>query len=142
MRVDGVNNNNNGSPETLKEHLFKSASLERALCRMCITKEFTHPTNGSVVKLYSFDLMKTMEHFSGKYEKIKCHLAEKYVKENRGFILHTKTGAKKRTVIKQEAKQCSSATAAASSAVKTENGVKAEGAAGVKNEQNPKMLSE
>jgi len=101
MRVDGVNNNNSGgSPETLKEHLFKSASLERALCRMCVTKEFTHPTNGSVVRLYSFDLMKTMEHFAGKYEKIKRHLAVKYVREIGGFILHTKSGAKKRTVIK------------------------------------------
>ena len=65
-----------------------------------------------------------MEHFAGKYDKIKRHLAVKYIQANRGFILKTRQGAQtRRSVIKQETK-----------AVKTESGgVKSE-AAGVKNE--------
>ena len=115
--------NGNQQIESLKELLYRSASLERALSRMCQTREFTHPTNGQMTRLYSFDLNKCMEHFAGKYDKIKRHLAVKYVQENRGFILKTRQGAQtRRTVIKQEAK-----------AVKAESGVKSE-AAGVKNE--------
>ena len=72
---------------TLKEMLAKSAAIERALGRMCNTRDFTHPTNGISTKLYSFDMDKTLGHFAGKYEKIKSHLARKYVSENQGFIL-------------------------------------------------------
>lgn len=127
MRVDAANNNS--APETLKELLLKSASLERALCRMCATREFTHPTSGQVARLYSFDLGKTMEHFAGKYEKIKQHLAQKYIRENKGFILRNKSGVQqRRAVIKQEPKQLANAPQmkAESIGVKTESSVKQE----------------
>lgn len=82
-----------------------SKSIERALCTMCNTREFTHPTNGTSTKLYSFDLDKTLEHFAVKYEKIKSHLAQKYVRENQGFIEERNKGlAQRRGVIKQEVK--------------------------------------
>ena len=54
---------------------------------MCNTREFIHPTNGNLTKMYSFCMEKTMGHFAAKYEKIKKHLAQRYVKENRGLIL-------------------------------------------------------
>ena len=108
---------------SLKEVLHKSQSLERALGRMCRTREYIHPTNGQNCRLYSFDLEKCMEHLAGKYDKIKRHLAVKYVKDNRGFILETKHGAQtRRSVIKQETK----------GVVKTEGGIKSEN--GIKSE--------
>lgn len=54
---------------------------------MCNTREFVHPTNGNLTNMYSFSMEKTMGHFAVKYEKIKKHLAQRYVKENRGLIL-------------------------------------------------------
>ena len=70
---------------------------------MCNTREHEHPVTGNVVKLYSFDLNKCMEHLAAKYSKIKRHLAEKYVRENKGFILQMRQ-KRPNKVIKQEVK--------------------------------------
>ena len=77
--------------QSLNVILANSASLERALCRICNTREFSHPISGEPSKLYSFDLDKSMAHLAGKYEKIKCHLAERYVRDNQGIITQMRT---------------------------------------------------
>ena len=71
----------------LKTTLSRSACLERALSRMSETRELEHPTNGSVMKLYSFSEQKCFKHLMGKYLKIRLHLAHKYIEENKGTIL-------------------------------------------------------
>ena len=84
---------------------MSSASLERALCRICNTREFTHPVTGEPNKLYSFELDKCMSHLAGKYDKVRRHLAEKYVRDNQGIIKEMRTGqSQRRAVIKQEVK--------------------------------------
>lgn len=71
---------------------------------MCNTKELAHPTSGKMTKLYSFDLTKCLKHFAAKYERIKKHLAKKYVEMNRGMILETQKTQPSLRVLKQEAK--------------------------------------
>ena len=113
----------------LIEVLAGSASLKRALGRMCNTRDFIHPTNGTQTKLFSFKLEKVMDHLAGKYSKIKRHLAMRYVRENRGMILEMRRAqTQRRTVIKQETK---SEGVVKTEAVKNENGtlVKSESAA-------------
>jgi len=84
---------------------------------MCHTKEFVHPTSGRKCKLYSFDLSLCLEHFAVKYDKIRRHLAQRYVDEQRGLLLHLRREqSQRRGIIKQEPKGL---------AVKTE-GVKSE----------------
>lgn len=91
---------------SLKELLLSSQTMERALGRMCNMREFTHPINNEVNIMYSFDLEKCMEHLAQRYDKIKRHLAHKYVNENRGLITDMRCGAnQKRQVIKQETKE-------------------------------------
>ena len=79
-------------------------------------------------------MQKCMEHLAGKYDKIKRHLAVKYVADNRGFILKTKQGAEtRRGVIKQEAKgggQQAATAVKVEGSIKSENGIKSEPASG------------
>ena len=84
--------NKQSANQTLNDVLRNSACLESALSRMCNTRSFTHPTNGKQQKLYSFDLDKCLGHFADKYERIKRHLAQRYVQENRGFIIEMRKG--------------------------------------------------
>ena len=95
---------------SLSDVLKNSTSLERALTRMCETREFEHPTNGSNQKLYSFNLQKCMAHFSEKFERIKRHLAQSYVRENRGYIQQlNESQNQRRAIIKQEPKNLNDA---------------------------------
>ena len=57
--MDSVPANGNTNM-TLRQLLTRSASIERALLRLCHTKEFEHPSNGSIQKLYSFDITKAL----------------------------------------------------------------------------------